>query len=70
MFDYKKLKLKITEVFDTQRAFAIAMEMDLTSLNFRLNNKIEWKAPEMYRACELLGIPLAELPVYFFTLKV
>ena len=69
-FDYKMLKLKIKEVFDTQEAFADAMEMSYTALNQRLNNKIEWKTPEIAKACELLHIPLADAHLYFFTLKV
>ena len=67
---YKKLKLKIKEVYDTQRAFAKALGMDYTSLSGRLNNKVQWKAAEIARACELLGIPLEEAHLYFFVPKV
>ena len=70
MFDYKMLKLKIKEVFETQEAFADAMGMSYTALNLRLNNKVEWKTSEIAKACELLHIPLAESHVYFFTPKV
>lgn len=70
MFEYKMLKLKIKEVFDTQEAFAKAMDMSYTALNQRLNNAVEWKTPEVAKACELLNIPLAESHSYFFTLKV
>ena len=70
MFEYKMLKLKIKEVFDTQEAFAKAMDMSYTALNQRLNNAVEWKTPEVAKACELLNIPLADSHVYFFTLKV
>lgn len=67
--DYKKLKLKIKEVFDTQEAFAKAMDMETASLNQRLNNKIEWKTSDIARACDLLGIDLADAYLYFFTPK-
>lgn len=70
MFDYKKLKLKIKEVYDTQEAFAEAMGMSYTVLNQRLNNAVEWKTPEIAKACELLHIPLSEAHLYFFILKV
>ena len=63
---YKKLKLKIKEVFDTQRAFAKAMEMSLTAINLRLNGCVEWKASEIAKACDLLNIPLADAHLYFF----
>lgn len=69
MFDYQKLKGKIVEVFKTQAAFAEAMDMDLTSLNQRLNGKVEWKTPEIVRACELLGIELSDSWQYFFVKK-
>ena len=63
---YKLLKLKIKEVYDTQEAFAEAMGMSTTALNLRLNCKVEWKTPEIVKACELLSIPLAEAYLYFF----
>lgn len=69
-FDYKMLKLKIKEVYDTQEAFADAMGMSYTALNQRLNNVVHWKSPEIAKACELLHIPLAEAHLYFFTLEV
>lgn len=70
MFEFKALKLKIKEVFDTQEAFAAAMGMSYTALNQRLNNVVEWKSPEIYKACELLGIPLEKAHEYFFKPKV
>lgn len=70
MCDYKKLKLKIKEVYDTQEAFAQAMEMSYTALNLRLNNKVEWKNSEVIKACNLLNIPFTDVGLYFFTLKV
>ena len=68
--DYKKLKLKIKEVFDTQEAFAKAMDTNKTSLNQRLNGSVEWKTSDIAKACELLNIPLADAHLYFFTRKV
>lgn len=70
MFEYKKLKLKIKEVFDTQETFAKAMDMSYTALNQRLNNAVEWKTPEIAKACDLLHIQLSDAHLYFFTLKV
>lgn len=68
--DYKKLKLKIKEVYDTQEAFAEAMGMSKTALNQRLNGSVEWKASEIAKACDLLHIPLTDAHLYFFTPKV
>lgn len=68
--DYKKLKIKIKEVFDTQEDFSKAMEMSKTALNQRLNGAVEWKSSEIAKACDLLGIPLTDAHLYFFTQKV
>ena len=68
--DYKKLKLKIKEVFDTQAAFAEAMQMSKTALNQRLNGSVEWKTSEIAKACDLLHIPLTDAHLYFFARKV
>lgn len=63
---YAKLRGKIKEVFGTQGAFAKAMEMNTVSLSQRLSGKLDWKTPEIAKACELLGIPLSENAEYFF----
>lgn len=70
MFDYQKLKGKIVEVFDTQAAFAEAMEMNITSLNQRLNGKVEWRPVEIMKACSLLGVEVTDAWEYFFVEKV
>lgn len=67
---YKKLKLKIKEVYDTQDAFAKAMEMSYSTLNQKLNGVTEWKTSEIAKACDLLHIPLTDAHLYFFTRKV
>ena len=69
MFDYSKLYGKIREVYGTQEAFAEAMEMSRTAINARLKQGVEWKSPEIYKACELLYIPLTESHLYFFSVK-
>lgn len=70
--DYKKLKLKIKEVYDLepQVQFAKDMDMSYTALNQRLNNAVEWKTPEIVKACNVLNIPLEDAHLYFFTPKV
>ena len=68
MFDYRKLYGKIKEVFGTQEAFADAMEMSRTAVNARLKQNVEWKSPEIVKACDLLHIPLSEAHLYFFSL--
>lgn len=66
---YSKLKGKIKEYFGTNKAFAQAMGMDLSSLSMKLNNKSPWKREEIEKACELLHIPIEEVYLYFFYKK-
>lgn len=67
---YAKLRGRIREVFGTQEAFACAIGMNKVSLSQRLNGKLEWKTSEIFKACEVLGIPLSENSDYFFAAKV
>lgn len=67
---YAKLRGKIREVFGTQEAFADAMEMSTVTMSGKLNGKLEWKTSEIYKACNLLEIPLTENAAYFFERKV
>ena len=67
---YAKLRGKIKEVFSVNEAFAKAMDFDLSTLSAKLNNKSPWKREEIEKACILLGIPIEEVYIYFFTQKV
>lgn len=66
---YSKLRGKIREIFGTNENFANAMEMDLSSLSAKLNNKSPWKREEIEKACALLQIPIEEVHLYFFCKK-
>ena len=68
--NYAKLRGKIREVYGTQDAFAKAMNMSNVSVSHRLNGKLEWKAKEIAKACQVLNIPLSENAEYFFTIEV
>lgn len=70
VFDYAKLRGKIKEVFGTQAKFAEKMNMSTVTLSAKLNGSVPFTAPEINRACELLGIALEFIPIYFFTEKV
>jgi transcriptional regulator with XRE-family HTH domain len=63
---YAKLRGIIVEKFRTQSAFAEVMGMNVATLNGRLNNRSQWTAGEITKACDLLGIPLSEAHHYFF----
>lgn len=69
-FNYRKLKGRIREIFNTQSAFAEAMGISTTSLSAKLNNKIEFSQKEIDKASDLLKIKKEEIPIYFFTPEV
>ena len=66
MRKYGRLREQIKIVFGTQKAFAEAMDMNVATLNAKLNGKAVWTLPEMEKACTLLNIPVSEIKDYFF----
>ena len=69
-WNYNKLRGKIKEIFGTQDQFAEAIGMGRVSLSQRLNNQLEFSQEEIFKACDTLHIDYADIPAYFFTLKV
>lgn len=69
MFDYSKLRGRIKEILGTQAKFAESLKISEPTLSKKLNNETAFTQPEINKACEVLKIPFAEIPVYFFTLK-
>ncbi len=63
---YAKLRGRIREVFGTQEAFALAIGISSVTLSQRLNGKTEWKTNEIAKSCEVLGISLEDVALYFF----
>lgn len=70
MYNYSKLKGRVTECFDTQENFANAMGMSRVSISQKLNNISYFSQYEIDKSCELLSIDTTEIPTYFFTHKV
>lgn len=70
VYDYRKLRGKIREVFGTQSIFARELGLSEASLSAKLNNVVEWTQEEIEASVHILGIPWKELPEYFFTSKV
>lgn len=63
---YADLRGLIVAKFGTHAAFAEAMDMSKAALSAKLNKKSDWQGAEVGRACELLGIPLANAHEYNF----
>lgn len=69
--DFRKLKGKIKEMFNTQNDFAIAMNMTPTTLSSKLNNQFDFSSSEIIKAVNLLHISSPEEAwTFFFTEKV
>ena len=66
---YDMLRGKIREVYKTETAFAAAMGMNPATMSAKLNNTAPWKREEIEKACELLGIPIEHVHLYFFEKK-
>ena len=69
-FDYSKLNGRITEIFNSQKKFAKAMNLSERSISLKLNNQRYWKNNEITTACNLLLIPANQIGDYFFKLEV
>ena len=69
-FDYSKLLGRIKEFGFTQDKMASEIGVSVSTLSFKLNNKAFFSQKEIRKICDLLGIEIAEIGIYFFTLKV
>lgn len=67
MYDYNKLKGKITEKGLTRAEFAKAVGISEASLSLRMNNRREWTQDEMIEVARILDFDVTELKDYFFT---
>lgn len=69
VFDFRKLRGRIIEVFGSYAGLAKALNMSPAQLSDRLNNRISFKPDEIYTIAspEVLNIPSEEIPRYFLT---
>lgn len=66
MKTYGKLREKIKEVFGDMEAFAKEMDIHVTTLSMKLNEKSPWTMPQIEKACSLLGLNIPGDLDYFF----
>lgn len=66
IYDYSKLRGRITEKTGNQSSFAQRMKLSETTIYSKLNGKIEFKQSEILDACKILEIPENEIKAYFF----
>lgn len=70
MFDYNKLRGRITEIYGTQREFACAMGISERTMSLKLNGHIPFSQVEISKALTLLKLDITQASKYFFTTKV
>lgn len=63
---FAALRGLIKEKFGTQGAFAVAMDMDESTLSKKLCGHVEWTRDEMEQACKLLGKTMHDVTPLFF----
>lgn len=69
VFDFSELLGRIIAKYGSRAAFAKEMGMKETVLSARLLSKTYFTPDEILRACELLGIPLNDIPSFFYVRK-
>lgn len=70
VIDYAVLVGRIKDKYQTQEQFAKDMGISKSGLSAKLNNRRDFSGDEIMKACRLLEIPAAEIPLYFFKVKV
>ena len=61
---------RIKEKGFTQESIALGIDISVSTLSFKLNNKAVFTQKEIIKICYLLEIEIIEIGLYFFTLKV
>lgn len=67
LFNYSKLKGRITEICGTQKAFAKELGITEGTLISKLNNNTYFTQGEILRSIKILLIQQEEVSLYFFT---
>lgn len=70
-FDFDKVRGRIREKLGSEAKFAEMIGTSPASLSAKFNNKSDFTASEIIRACDkdVLDIPLCEIGLNFFTKK-
>ncbi len=68
-YDYRKLCGKIKEKCGTQEKFSKELGLSRTTVNQKLNNKIEFTQEEMSKTVKILDLAVKDIPEYFFCVK-
>ncbi len=64
-YDYSRLSGKIVESMALEVQFCNCYEIVRESLSLKLNGKVGWKDSEIWKAIQLLDIPVEKIHLYF-----
>lgn len=70
VFDYRKLRGRIIELYGSQSAFVKAFGSSENTFSRKLNNKIRFSVNDIMLMIRLLKIQICDIGDYFFTIKV
>lgn len=65
-YNYSKLLGRLREKGITQEELARKIGLNPSTLNIKLKSKSDFSQTEIRMICEVLDIPLEEIPAYFF----
>jgi len=70
LWDYSRLKGRMKEAGLRQEDVGAAIGLTPTTYSLKLNSKAEFRQSEIEGICQVLNIPFADIPNYFFTARV
>jgi transcriptional regulator with XRE-family HTH domain len=70
IFDYSKLRGRTVEIGKTDKDVATAANMNPSTYSQKINGKGVFSQDQICAICSYLRIQIADIPLYFFTLKV
>ena len=69
-YAYNMLRGRIVEKCGNQGKFTKKMGLSDRSVSMKLSGQRQWTQKDIVRACDVLDIPYAEIPAYFFAPEV
>lgn len=69
VFDYRKLRALIFELFGSNKEFAKQLGISEVSMSRKLVGKVAITSDDIVKWSRLLDIPESKIGLYFFTLK-
>lgn len=70
VFDYQKLRGRITERYGSQTKFAKAFDVSKNTFSQKMNNKVRFTSDDIMKISDMLEIPKEQIGIYFFSQKV